>query len=277
VMSQVYDCGGDDYFNVAPGAGSYLATHFNVYDNRFLAGCEEAAPACGGTTVPGSNPAPPVSTTAPAVTGEARVGALLAGDAGAWANAPLSHAYQWERGDGTAWTPVPGATGTWYRAGEGDVGLRLRLRVIAGNGDGFSAAYSAPTATVVAAVAAGPAPAAAPTRGRAALRIARGRGRGKRIGTIAFALADGRLRAAPARVRLARGRYRLTLCSTAAGARCARRTLAVRRHARTRLPALSLAVPAPATGRVTYTVRATRGVFSALTARRPSAGLLLAP
>ena len=56
-MSQVYDCGGDDYFNVAPAAGTYLADHWNLYDNRFLAACADAAPACGGTTVAGHQPA----------------------------------------------------------------------------------------------------------------------------------------------------------------------------------------------------------------------------
>jgi len=44
-----------------------------------------------------------------------------------------------------------------------------------------------------------------------------------------------------------------------------------------RLPALSLGVPTGATGRVSYTLRATRGVFSALTAKRPGSGLLLGP
>ena len=187
VMSQAYDCGGDDYFNVAPAAGSYLDTHFNVYDNRFLAGCAEAAPACGGTTVPGSNPQPPVSTAPPAVSGQARAGSLLAATAGAWANAPSSYAYQWELGDGATWVAVPGATRATYGVGDGDAGLRLRVRVIAANADGESAAFSAPTA-----IAAGAERASAPSR-------------------------------------------------------------------------------------VSYTVRATRGVFSALTAKRPSAGLLLGP
>ncbi len=74
-----------------------------------------------------------------------------------------------------------------------------------------------------------------------------------------------------------KGRYELRLCTTAGGSRCARRTLKVARSSIARLPGLSLAVPAGATGRVTFTVRATRGVFSALTAKRPSAGLLLGP
>jgi hypothetical protein len=31
-----YDCNGEDYFNAAPAAGSYLASNWNVYDSNFL-------------------------------------------------------------------------------------------------------------------------------------------------------------------------------------------------------------------------------------------------
>src|SRR3954469_15133916 len=47
-IPQNYDCGRDDYFNPAPAAGSYLATHWNTYDSAFLAPCGTIAPACGG-------------------------------------------------------------------------------------------------------------------------------------------------------------------------------------------------------------------------------------
>ena len=64
-----YECGSDDYFSPAPAPGSYLATHWNVYDSAFLcpvATCvtvpgSTAPPTGPGTTPPPApNPTPPV-------------------------------------------------------------------------------------------------------------------------------------------------------------------------------------------------------------------------
>jgi hypothetical protein len=53
-----YECGMDDYFSPSPAPGGYLATHWNLYDSRFM--CEVAAcvmPA-GSTPNPNPNPTP---------------------------------------------------------------------------------------------------------------------------------------------------------------------------------------------------------------------------
>ena len=62
-IPQNYDCGRDDYFNPAPAAGSYLATHWNTYDSAFLAPCGEIAPACGGGNL--WVPEPPAASVGP--------------------------------------------------------------------------------------------------------------------------------------------------------------------------------------------------------------------
>jgi hypothetical protein len=55
------DCNGDDYFNVAPPAGSWLATHWNLASSDFL---ETVAPQSSVVPPPGATPAPaPTSTT----------------------------------------------------------------------------------------------------------------------------------------------------------------------------------------------------------------------
>jgi hypothetical protein len=291
VMSQVYDCGGDDYFNVAPPANSYLATHWNIYDSIFLGSCAQIAPACGGTTSTPA-PTPPVSTAEPELLGTARRGYLLAVTPGTWTNSPQSYAYQWERGDGAQWTAIAGATSSSYLVDAADVGLRLRARVVATNADGSALAVSAPSAVVesdapaavsppasVPPAATAPPPAAGPVSATTALKIAIGRGRGRRLSTVAFSVASGRLRAATGALKLARGRYELALCTTAGGSttlpRCVRRRLRVKRTGRVRPPALTIAVPAGSSGRATLTVSAVGRLFAARTAKRPALGVLL--
>lgn len=286
VIGQEFDCSRDDYFNPAPAPGNYLATHWNLFNSVFLAPCAAIAPACGGagaTTVP----TPPVATADPQVSGVARSGEVLSAGTGNWLNSPTAFAYQWSRGSGLGWEPVPGAVQPTYTAGAADVGAQLRVVVTAQNAFGSAAAASPPTATVapadgqaadgdedvVARVSTGP------SSGRASLKIAVGRGRGKRLGSVGFAVAAGRLRATTSPLRLTAGRYVLSVCTTAGASaakpRCAARRVRVSGRGRYRVPVLTIAVPLGADGRASVSVTAIKRKFSARTASRPAAGLVL--
>jgi hypothetical protein len=96
-------------------------------------------------------PGPPMSVTAPQVTGVARAGRVLHANQGTWnGTLPLSYAFQWQRCDAAAsgCTDVPGATGTNHLLGEADVGSTMRAQVTATNTEGPASAASAPTALV---------------------------------------------------------------------------------------------------------------------------------
>ena len=146
VIAQSYDCGRDDYFNPAPPAGSYLATHWNTYDSAFLAPCAEIVPACGGSTV--FVPEPPAATAGPAIAGASRRGKQLKSSPGTWINAPQSYVYQWQRLTSRGWRDIEGADEERYTTTSVDLGRRLRVTVLASNDDGTTAAMSAPTAPV---------------------------------------------------------------------------------------------------------------------------------
>ncbi|MEA2472140.1 MAG: hypothetical protein QOE06_55 [Thermoleophilaceae bacterium] len=82
-----YECGGDDYFNPSPAAGSYLATHWNLYDSAFMCpvvSCvmPKSAPTPGPDPGPGTTPDPGSGSQNPPPTPDP--GQAVGADASAW-------------------------------------------------------------------------------------------------------------------------------------------------------------------------------------------------
>jgi hypothetical protein len=105
-------------------------------------------------------PSPPVNTKAPAVSGVAADGQVLATDVGSWTGpGTITFAFQWQISSdgGATWTDVAGATASTY-ALSGRAGKQVRVLVSATNADGSTPAASAASATIVAQ----PPPAATP-------------------------------------------------------------------------------------------------------------------
>jgi hypothetical protein len=57
---EVYDCNLDDFFNPSPAPGSYLGTHWDLFNSVFL--CDAGACGTGGGGVPPTTPIPPPPT-----------------------------------------------------------------------------------------------------------------------------------------------------------------------------------------------------------------------
>lgn len=91
--------------------------------------------------------AAPQSSSAPAITGQAREGHSLTVSSGGWTNAPTGFAYQWQQcdGSGAGCTPISAATSKTYVAVAGDVDHTLRATVTATNADGSASQTSAQT------------------------------------------------------------------------------------------------------------------------------------
>jgi hypothetical protein len=246
VISQTYDCGHNDYYDPSPAPGSYLATHWNVYDSVFMAGCTQLGTACGGNVVP----TPPVNQDAPTVVGAPRRGTILSATLGSWLNAPSSYAIQWQRGVNGTWGDIAGANAPAYVVGPADVGAALRVAVTAGNADGAAIAASAPTATVTD-------PTAAAIQHARTVRIRLRNGARHLAGTLTAKVrnvASGREVSTPAtKVSLPAGTWRLKLCAGRAGAapRCTTTAKVRSRKRGVRLPAAKIVVGTAGTLKVT--------------------------
>ena len=95
--------------------------------------------------------AAPSNTTAPAVSGTAKVGQTLTVSDGTWTGSPTSYDYQWQRcSSTTSCTDIVGETGHSYTVRTRDGGYRLRAVVEAVNADGTSSANSNMTDVVAA-------------------------------------------------------------------------------------------------------------------------------
>ncbi len=149
-----------------PGA-SGLTYRLTADDVGHTLRVKEIATSPGGSGVPATSaatavvkaePAAPVASAPPAITGTATAGQLLTATHGTWTNSPTSYLDDWQQCNnaGTACTPIPGASGLTYRLTNGDIGHTLRIQEIAsGPGGSGAPATSAATPIVNAAPAAG--------------------------------------------------------------------------------------------------------------------------
>ena len=91
---------------------------------------------------------PPVNTTLPAIIGTPTIGSSVVVSPGAWAPAPSSYDYRWQRCTTTC-ADIEGATGASYLVGDADVGAKLQVTVIAYGGGTASLPAASPQTTTV--------------------------------------------------------------------------------------------------------------------------------
>ena len=106
------------------------------------------------TVEPATSSAAPKNTSAPTISGTAKVGQTLTADDGSWSGSPTAYTYAWQRCDAdiASCANVVGATGKTYGVRIGDLGYRLRVSVTARNAKGSATANSAITTIVQPAV-----------------------------------------------------------------------------------------------------------------------------
>src|SRR5215211_741859 len=102
------------------------------------------------TAVVEAEPAAPVNSSPPTVSGTAREGELLSAQRGVWAGSePIGYGYQWRRCSSLdVCEDIVGASAESYTLTAADVGFSMQVTVTATNAVGWSAASSQRTATV---------------------------------------------------------------------------------------------------------------------------------
>ena len=115
------------------------------------AGNDAGSVESGSAQTPLAEPAPPVNTAVPTVSGAVEDGETLTATTGSWdGTAPIAYDYQWVRCelDGSDCEDIAGATGSTYVLSGADVGHRVHVEVTASNAAGEATAESAPSAGV---------------------------------------------------------------------------------------------------------------------------------
>ncbi len=119
----------------APQAGSTVRV---VVVATNLNGASAAATSGPSAVIHGS---PPVSLSAPLITGATTKGVTLGATVGTWSATPTGYSYQWRRcfsSTASSCSDIIGATLTTYTLAVADVGDRIAVRVIAASANGAS-------------------------------------------------------------------------------------------------------------------------------------------
>src|SRR4051794_10491369 len=112
-----------------------FATLSWAFVNKYVFGAMEVGPMVDPDPVP-------KLVANPLITGQLGRGQTLTATAGKYTASPTDFSYQWQRGDGTTFTDITGATSSTYVTKQDDVTKKIRVVVQASNADGSATGTS---------------------------------------------------------------------------------------------------------------------------------------